>query len=303
MTAPKQPTSSVLDLAGGRLWALTHPYRLDGRVTTYPAAVDGYASMNSYVLLEGERALLVDSGWTVEEERLLGQLDVLLAGVSSLSMLPMRYGEFGGLCNCRPIAGRFPVDRIYGRIFGEPKEWLDFRPDLDDPSGPVGGALARVPAAALRSTERIAIDSRGRRNLQLLPAPLRLLTMPWAFDEGTGTLFSGDVFGWVSRERPEGPWEVFDDDDPTTAADVERFLLDNRYWWLAGARTERLLSDIAAVFESHDVETIAPGTGAILRGRRTVERHLTLLQEVVAAAAYKPSVGLAMGGWSRPRAA
>jgi hypothetical protein len=40
---------------------------------------------------------------------------------------------------------------------------------------------------------------------------------------------------------------------------------------------------IAAIFEKHDIETIAPGYGCILRGRKVEERHYKMLDEFLAA--------------------
>jgi hypothetical protein len=295
--------ADVTELAEGRLYALTHPFRLDGRVTTYPTDVDGFASMNTYVLVEHDRALLVDGGWTVDEQRILAGLDYILDGTSSLAVAPLRYGEFGGLCNYRAIAGRFPVDRLYGRIFGEPAEWLDFRPELVEPGLPAGGPLANVPAAAMRSNERIAVDAAGRRSLQLMVAPIRLLPMPWAYDEATRTLFTGDMFGWTIRREAAGPWTASEGSDPATPADVEQFLLGNRYWWLAGAKVQRLRDDLHEVFDRHEIETIAPGTGCVLRGRATVERHLQMLDDVLRAVEQKRSVGIEIGRRARRTAA
>jgi hypothetical protein len=39
------------------------------------------------------------------------------------------------------------------------------------------------------------------------------------------------------------------------------------------------------VFTTYDVETIAPGYGCIIHGRREVERHYQLLYDAIAASA------------------
>ena len=68
----------------------------------------------------------------------------------------------------------------------------------------------------------------------------------------------------------------------TTNAFVRSFLLNTRYWWLEGARTDVIRKGIAEVFERYEIETIAPGYGAILRGRHLVEQQFTVLDEVLA---------------------
>ena len=40
-------------------------------------------------------------------------------------------------------------------------------------------------------------------------------------------------------------------------------------------------SGMNAILDKHDIETIAPGYGCILRGRKTVERHIKLVDDVL----------------------
>jgi hypothetical protein len=60
-------------------------------------------------------------------------------------------------------------------------------------------------------------------------------------------------------------------------------MLNTRYWWLEGAPTDSIRRGINAVFETYDIETIAPGYGCILRGRKVVARHFQMLDEFLRA--------------------
>ena len=60
-------------------------------------------------------------------------------------------------------------------------------------------------------------------------------------------------------------------------------MLNTRYWWLEGAPTGRIRRGIDAVFDSCDIETIAPGYGCILRGSKVVARHYRMLDEFLKA--------------------
>jgi hypothetical protein len=81
------------------------------------------------------------------------------------------------------------------------------------------------------------------------------------------------MFTHVWRARPDGPWTLQDgDDDPTDFDHVRSFLLNTRYWWLEGVDTAKLRRGIDAIFDKHDIETLAPGYGCILRGRKVVAR-------------------------------
>ena len=60
-------------------------------------------------------------------------------------------------------------------------------------------------------------------------------------------------------------------------------MLNTRYWWLEGAPTDSIRRGIDAVFDKYDIETIAPGYGCILRGRKVVQRHYKMLDEFLKA--------------------
>jgi hypothetical protein len=90
------------------------------------------------------------------------------------------------------------------------------------------------------------------------------------------------MFTHVWRDTEKGPWVVTEaDNDPTSPRHIRSFLLNTRYWWLEGAPTDSIRRGIGNVFDTYDVETIAPGYGCILRGRSVVERHYRMLDEVL----------------------
>jgi len=93
-------------------------------------------------------------------------------------------------------------------------------------------------------------------------------------------LFSSDMFTHVWRDSETGQWIVTEaDNDPTSARDIRSFMLNTRYWWLEGVSTDSMRRGIGDIFDKHDIETIAPGYGCILRGRKVVARHYRMLDE------------------------
>lgn len=286
-----------MTITDGAAYALCNSIVLSGMESSHPAEARGVTSSNCYLLVEGEHALMVDTGFAVHQRALVAQLEQLLDERSQLALLPLRFGEFAGVCNVRPIAERFGATQLYGRFFGEPDEWLDFRPDLDAPGAP-GGGLAELRSVPTPADGRIAVDPVGRRVVEILVAPVRLLPEPWAYDHRTRTLFTGDLFGWVDLES-EGSAAVLQesDEDATTVEAVGTYLERNRFWWLAGGDTESLRNGMSSLAERLEIETIAPGNGRVLRGRPVVERHLTMFDEALAQAEQRPSVGVAAGTW------
>src|SRR5690606_5934553 len=96
-----------IELLEGRLYALANGYSLDGRCSWHPSQVRGTAPMNCYLLVEGERALLIDTGLTVHEQAVVEQIESCLPEGCELEILAMRLGEFDSVCNIFPIVERF----------------------------------------------------------------------------------------------------------------------------------------------------------------------------------------------------
>ena len=57
--------------------------------------------------------------------------------------------------------------------------------------------------------------------------------------------------------------------------------LNTRYWWLEGAKTRLLRENIKKVFNSYDIETIAPGYGKIFQGKDLVKKQFNFLDEIL----------------------
>ena len=60
-------------------------------------------------------------------------------------------------------------------------------------------------------------------------------------------------------------------------------MLNTRYWWLEGVSTDSMRRGIGDIFDKYDIETIAPGYGCILRGRKVVASHYRMLDEFLKA--------------------
>jgi flavorubredoxin len=249
--------------------------------------------MQCYVLDEDERVLLVGTGLSSQQQQILDQLEALVDS-KRISLIPSGF-DFTRLCNARPIADRYGVEYVYQPpIFDTPPNWLNFRPDF-----PLDETDRLRDAQAQSVTTGEPFTFAGRRTLEVLVPPLRLLPNQWLYDEATKTLFTVDVFTWIWREDDTGPWVVTEgDEDTTTAETVRHIVCDNRYWWLPGADTTRIRSALAEVFERYEIENIAPEHGCVLKGSSVVARHYQLLDDLLAAAPSQRAHGVDVGQWS-----
>jgi hypothetical protein len=139
-----------------------------------------------------------------------------------------------------------------------------------------------LEAKVLSKFELIPVGGGRERLLEVFRPELLLLNTHWVYDAATLTLFTSDTFTYVVRPDADAGWVVTAEDDTTTADEVQEHLLNTRFWWLADAQVDEIRRFVAGVFERYDIETIAPSCGAILRGRDVVERHYTMLDEVIA---------------------
>ena len=65
----------IAALAEGKLYALQHPYALDGRVSSYPASARGFSVANSYLLTQSDAAMLIDTGFGKDEPVIRAQIE------------------------------------------------------------------------------------------------------------------------------------------------------------------------------------------------------------------------------------
>jgi hypothetical protein len=263
----------VAALAPGRLYALQNPFVLDGRVSSYAASARGFSVANSYLVTEPDAAMLIDTGFGKDEPTIRAQIESLIAHGLPLSLFPLRLNEFMSINNVETFAGHFNVETCYTSNI-DAALWFDFGAKTDGRD-----VLASMKVTAVTRSDVIKLGA-GGRTIEVYNAPIRLIATRWLYDRATRTLFSSDLFTHVWRDAETGPWVVTDaDNDPTSQSDVRSFMLNTRYWWLEGAPTDAIRRGIDKIFDTCDIETIAPGYGCILRGRNVVARHYRMLDD------------------------
>jgi glyoxylase-like metal-dependent hydrolase (beta-lactamase superfamily II) len=295
----------IVTLVEDKLYHLPNVNQLDGRLTTHPIELRGFACQNCYLLLEGDRALLIDTGFSVHERHLIERVATLLKPGMRLSILVIRIGEYYGICNVRPLVEAFDVDVVYGKnAYDNPALAEDFRPEYSPWLTPAGeGWIGEVKGHVLYGTTEVSITP--DRILRAFPPPLRLLPTHWIYDAATKTMFTSDAFTHTWRADPAGPWTITDVDDSPSVEQVREFMVGNRFWWLPGADSGPISRQLRQVFEEFDVETIAPGYGCVLHGKDVVEHHRDLVIEVLARTSAEPPVSVMAGsrrGNGGPRA-
>jgi len=273
----KTPLSNIATLADGKLYALQNSLHLDGRVSAYPASARGYSMMNCYLLMEDDAATLLDTGFAAHEPSIRKQIASLIGPEQRLSLFPLRLNEFMSINNVETLAAHFDVEQCYT---GNPDAawWFDFGATSDQGQN----VLDKLKVTVVSRDETLPIGKLGGRMLNVFQAPVRLISTRWIYDGATKTLFTSDMFSHVWRDTPEGPWLVDESNDISSFDHIRSFLLNTRYWWLEGINIGPLREEVAKVVETYDIETLAPGYGAIIRGRDLVAKQFRIFDEVLA---------------------
>lgn len=271
-----QPTSD--SFANGSVSVLHLPLDLDGRVAAYPSALRGQAMVNVYLLREGRTALLVDTGFSIHQDDVLDWLGQQLPVGHELAVITLRESEFDSVCNVVPVVNRFNVTTVYGAQ-SQGMIWFGFRPDEK-----LEGRAASVSYTTVRQDPITLLDNPSRTISVIQPA-LRLLTTHWLYDPMSRTLFTSDAFGHLSgaQARDVGAGELRD------------YLTATRYWWLAGARTETIVDWLDSLFETFNVDRIAPAYGPLIEGAAAVNRTVGTYKSVLRDLANAPSAAPEMG--------
>lgn len=176
--------------------------------------------------------------------------------------------------NAKAISHNFNVISYYSP-HPEASDWFDFTDKERDLS------LKEIPTNLLRGTVTCEVGEGSGRNIQVISAPLRLINTSWIYDEQTKILFSSDMFNYGIARSDQEEWIIKQNDPNITKGVVRSFLLNTRYWWLEGAKTRLLRDNIRKVYDTYDIEIIAPGYGKIFQGKDLVKQQFELLDDIL----------------------
>ena len=270
----------ALELVPGKLHALGGVVPVDGRISWFAASARGYTPLLCYALTGDGGDLLLDTSLPLLQDVILGQLGAVHDAATPLKLVLSRNPEFDSIGNAGIILTRFRAQELISVFEADP--WIHFSPRSGSVPAEQRPADMVPRWVEIQKGMEIPVGS-GGRTLEIIGAPLRLLSTYWGYDSATRTLFTSDAFGHSLMSSPDDPWFIDAATDTTTYEQVRDHMLA-KFDWLASAHTEKLCEQLTELFTEHDVETIAPQFGRIIRGRETVARHrdlvLAALEEV-----------------------
>ena len=256
------------EVIAGQFYRLGGHIALDGRLSWAPEIPGRFTPHNNYLLIEADRAYLIDTGVAAHRDLVIKQVnDTAPAGMPiTVFLTRSEYscsGNLGALC-----------------------EHCNIEELVTSARNPFAGASELIAAVSerVRRTEpdRGAVVPLGQsKALTIIPALLRVLVTYWVYDAATRTLFTSDMFGHVSVAGPDQPAIVDSLGEDRTTYDEVRAHTLMRYHWLPIATTEPLIAWLHHLFETYEVENIAPTSGCVLKGREVVAKHFDLMVELL----------------------
>lgn len=255
--------AEAVELVPGRAYSLGAAIALDRPVSWVPAGARGFHASHAHLLLEGQHALLYDTGVEAVGPAVLRQLAELLPAGSPLTVIVSR-PEFDCSGSMAELARRYRLSG--GGLYDFTRIGLQ-NVRFDTPSGQLEPG--------------VAIELASARRILCVPAPIRMLMTRWVYDEATRTLFTADAFTHVTAPTPASA-RVLRDPAPPSADAVAEFLVA-KFWWLRHLRSSHVGDAVEQLFARHEVEAIAPSYGAVIKGRPAVIAHV---RAVVAAIRY-----------------
>ena len=259
----------ILELVPEKLYRLGGTVEADPRISWLPAGRDGYEPINAYLLLEGNRAVLIDTGVTLHGDLIVEQLRSLLPPDPVLSIFLTRI-EMDCISNLGRVGDSFPIESVHAGGASNP---FDFFDDLE--ASAIGTRSARLER--IKGDGELALSD--TRTLRVLKTKLRLLSTTWAFDEGTGTLFTSDSFGYLGlAEASQEPLSA-NGYKPSVESVFEHIVA--KFDFLLAADPDDIRAGVAEIFERHDVQIIAPCHGCAVSGRELVKEHVRIVDEAL----------------------
>lgn len=258
------------ELVSGRLFLLGGVANVNSDISWLPPGQRGHEALNAYLLLEGNRALLIDTGVAAHESSVIGVLSHMLADDAELDVLLTRI-EADCIGNLGAVMSRFNVRHIWAGGLANPFDFFEDAARIDaDGNG-------RTILERKELGEPIQLGA--GRSIEVLRPKLRLLATSWAYDQATGTLFTSDSFGHVAPRNLKSR---------TTSRHVGlpdlpgfRLNLLSKFDWLEGADVSAIRADLTEIFASRAILRLAPSHGRVIEGAKCVQSHYQALLRIL----------------------
>jgi flavorubredoxin len=247
------------------VFALSHLVDLARPRTWVDPTATGFDPSNSYLILSGGEALLIDTGFRAHGDALIEQISALLPADTPLHVVTTRI-EPDALGNVDRVVAGFPVKRLLGQTNVKPLDYL----------GPLSHRYPELEFDnGLRPGDTFSFGE--ERTITVVEPAVRTLPTMWLWDEMSGILFTSDSFGGLHVQDEEWDGEALED-----TQHLERHLLA-KFDWLAIADTTLAVQRLDRAASLDPLSALAPGHGRWTVGAEAVRLRIDVLREALRA--------------------
>ncbi len=225
------------------------------------AGAGGHEAVQVYVILNDGHPIIIDCGSHLHRLELMQELDTLLRD-DIPEYVFLTHSELPHSGNLQKIAGKWPAIKVF--VSNVLLPYIELAPIL-----PLEQITTVSPGAVLEF---------GGRTLEFVSALLR--DQPgsqWILDPQTGTLFTGDGFGYY---HPAGSCHKFSDEIAGGVREEQfRAYHYNAFKFLRWVVPERMNEDLDKMIRQHAVKIIAPIHGSAIRA--DIPMHLERVKQAI----------------------
>ena len=273
--------SDATRVADGRIYLLGGSVRIDGRISWYGDADLGrYLPFNSYLLVEEDQVLLVESGVPAVFANMTSQLKKIPEAGAGIARLAVTRNEPDCVANIPRLVRECGLKTVHSPGLMNTLQYF-----------PADGFDLNEKSFSHRTTELQMFDfgvgctpaapggtievSHGR-SLEILAVPLKVLPTAWFYDRTTRTMFCSDTFSDETAVADDVKLMTIVDDHDRM---VERFheSFTRKFDWLARSDLSSVISDMKRIFDQYEIDMLAPNRGLAVRGSDAVKAKTNAL--------------------------
>lgn len=265
MTQTAEFPPAVTPLVEGMLYAVGWSVPADRPLTFMAPGATGWLPFQGFVMRDGDEFLLIDSGLSLHRDRIREALDALSEGYSE-RRVAMTRRELDSILNIPWIVPRYDICKIH---FAGDINPLDFFESMD--AANAEGLLRSAADVDLHWLTHGSEVKVGRYTLEAVRPAIRLLSSYWYHEASTRTLFSSDLWAYITRPDEGGP-KVIEPSDDQISVDAIYDHLMAKFDWLRGIDPAPVIDGLEEIFASREVELICPNYGCIIKGKDAIAR-------------------------------
>lgn len=273
MTGGMAEGVGIVSLVTDRLLLLGGSVPLDKRMSWYDEAPETFVPFNSYLLQEDDHLLLVEAGVPAMFDDLEPQLRAVCRERPPPTRLAVTRNEPDCVANIPLLVRKLGLETVHSPgLMNTLQFFAAGDGDLEEQSFVHRATELQMMDFGVQcrpATPQSEVPVGAARRLSVIAAPLRVLPTVWYHDSSTRTLFCSDSFADEVAVSP--------DHRLLTTVDSMEVLIDRfhrsfplKFDWLERSDLSTVIADLATIFDTLEIERLAPNRGVVIEGHAAV---------------------------------